>query len=74
MRRRHEVEGRLDMAAEAVRAAGAPKVLPAVCDVADRVELEALKARVDADFGGADLVMNNAAIQPGSTLFGAHAT
>ena len=29
-----------------------------------------LKARVDADFGGADLVMNNAAIQPGSTLFG----
>ena len=61
---------RLDVAAEAVRAAGAPEVLAAVCDVSDRVELEALKARVDADLGGVDLVMNNAAIQPGSTLFG----
>ncbi len=65
---------RLAVAAEAVRAAGAPKVHPAVCDVADRVELEALKARVDTDFGGADLVMNNAAIQPGSKLFGAPET
>ncbi|MCB1359114.1 MAG: SDR family NAD(P)-dependent oxidoreductase, partial [Maritimibacter sp.] len=36
----------------------------------DRAQLEALRDRVDADFGGADLVMNNAAIQPGSALFG----
>ena len=64
---------RLSVAAEAVRAAGAPEVLAAVCDVSDRVELEALKARVDADFGGADLVMSNAAIQPGSRLFGSAA-
>jgi len=65
---------RLAVAAEAVRAAGSPEVLAAVCDVSDRVELEALKARVDADLGGADLVMNNAAVQPGSTLFGAPET
>jgi len=49
-------------------------VLVAGCDVSDRVEVEALKARVDNAFGGADLVMNNAAIQPGSTLFGSPET
>ena len=61
---------RLAVAADAVRAAGATVVLGVECDVSDRVQVEALKARVDGDFGGADLVMNNAAIQPGSTLFG----
>ncbi|MCB1329278.1 MAG: SDR family NAD(P)-dependent oxidoreductase, partial [Maritimibacter sp.] len=63
-------EERLAVAAEAVRAAGAPEVAAVACDVSDRAQLEALRDRVDADFGGADLVMNNAAIQPGSTLFG----
>lgn len=65
---------KLAVAAEAVRAAGAADVLVAGCDVSDRVEVEALKARVDNAFGGADLVMNNAAIQPGSTLFGSPET
>lgn len=63
-------EDRLAVAAEAVRAAGAPEVVGVPCDVSDRGAVEMLRARVDADFGGADLVMNNAAIQPGSTLFG----
>ena len=61
---------RLSVAAQAVRAAGAPEVSGVPCDVSDRAAVEALRARVDAEFGGADLVMNNAAIQPGSTLFG----
>ncbi|HCQ65112.1 MAG TPA: short-chain dehydrogenase, partial [Rhodobacteraceae bacterium] len=63
-------EDRLAVAAEAVRAAGAPEVVGVPCDVSDRTAVEMLRARVDAEFGGADLVMNNAAIQPGSTLFG----
>ncbi len=62
-------EDRLAVAAEAVRAAGAPEVLGVPCDVSERAAVETLRARVDAAFGGADLVMNNAAIQPGSTLF-----
>lgn len=61
---------RLAVAAETVRAAGAPQVLGVPCDVSDRGAVEMLRARVDADFDGADLVMNNAAIQPGSALFG----
>ena len=63
-------DDRLTMAVEAVRAAGAPEAVGLPCDVSDRAQVEALKARVDEDFGGADLVMNNAAIQPGSALFG----
>jgi len=63
-------EDRLAVAAETVRAAGAPEVLGVACDVSDRGAVEMLRARVDADFGGADLVMNNAAIQPGSEMFG----
>lgn len=65
---------RLAVAAETVRAAGAPQVLGVPCDVSDRGAVEMLRARVDADFDGADLVMNNAAIQPGSALFGPPAT
>ena len=61
---------RLAVAAEALIAAGAPEVRAIACDVSDRAQVEALKAEVDADLGGADLVMNNAAIQPGSALFG----
>ena len=61
---------RLAVAAEAVRAAGAPEVAGVDCDVSDRAAVDALRARVEAEFGGADLVMANAAIQPGSTLFG----
>lgn len=60
---------RLAAAEAALRAAGAPEALGVECDVADRAQVEALKARVDAEFGGADLVMNNAAIQPGSDMF-----
>lgn len=63
-------EDRLAVAAQAVRAAGAADVLGVECDVSDRARVEALKAQVDGAFGGADLVMNNAAIQPGSTMFG----
>ncbi len=63
-------EERLSVAADAVRAEGAADVAWVPCDVSRREDVEMLRARVDDAYGGADLVMNNAAIQPGSTLFG----
>ncbi len=60
---------RLQIAAEAVRAAGAPEVLVQECDVSVLADVQRLKAAVDANFGGADVVMNNAGIQPGSDIF-----
>jgi NAD(P)-dependent dehydrogenase (short-subunit alcohol dehydrogenase family) len=63
-------EALLPGAAEEVRAAGAREVHAAPVDVSDRAALEALEAEVAARFGGTDILMNNAGIQPGSTLFG----
>jgi NAD(P)-dependent dehydrogenase (short-subunit alcohol dehydrogenase family) len=63
-------EALLPAAAEGLRAAGARAVHAAPVDVADRAQLEALEAEVAARFGGTDILMNNAGIQPGSTLFG----
>ena len=61
-------EALLEPAAEQLRQIGAPEVMASSTDVSDRealVELEALSAE---RFGGTDILMNNAGIQPGSTM------
>jgi hypothetical protein len=54
--------------AEAAGDAGA--VVTMETDVSDRAALEALEAAVAGQFGGTDVLMNNAGIQPGSDIFG----
>lgn len=64
---------RLDTAAEALAAAapgGAGEVLALEADVSCRDDLVRLESAVRERFGGTDLLMNNAGIQPGSSLFG----
>lgn len=60
---------KLATVAKALEAAGAARVQAVPCDVADRAQVEALADRVARDMGGVDLLMANAAIQPGSALF-----
>ena len=60
----------LETAAAAVEKAGAKEVLTAELDVADHTRMEWLEKDVAARFGGTDILMNNAGMQPGSTLFG----
>ena len=60
----------LQTAADAVREAGAAEVMTADTDVSDLAAVHALEAAVADRFGGTDILMNNAAIQPGSSLFG----
>jgi NAD(P)-dependent dehydrogenase (short-subunit alcohol dehydrogenase family) len=59
-------------AAELAAAApeGAAGVMTAVTDVSNLDEVVRLQAAVRERFGGADVLMNNAGIQPGSTIFG----
>jgi NAD(P)-dependent dehydrogenase (short-subunit alcohol dehydrogenase family) len=57
-----------------LRAAGASEVVTAEIDVSDRSALEWLEKDVAARFGGTDILMNNAGIQPGSDMFGDDAT
>ena len=49
---------------------GADGVMTMEADVSRRADLEALEAAVAARFGGTDILMNNAGIQPGSAMFG----
>ena len=65
-------EERLAEAEAAVSAAGAGggAVLTAVTDVSQRASLEALADMAFARFGKVHVLMNNAGIQPGSSLFG----
>lgn len=56
-------------AEQSLRAAGAGAVMCRNVDVADRTALAALEAEVTGSLGGADLVMCNAGIQPGSDIF-----
>lgn len=66
-------EDRLAAAADALKAAaptGADAVMTMAADVSRRADLEALEAAVRARFGGTDILMNNAGIQPGSAMFG----
>ena len=49
---------------------GAANVMTMAVDVSDAKEVSKLEAAVRQRFGGTDLLMNNAGIQPGSTMFG----
>ncbi|WP_375305843.1 SDR family NAD(P)-dependent oxidoreductase [Bradyrhizobium sp. A11] len=64
-------QGRLVEAATKLSSiAGAANVMTAVVDVSKTESLTELERAVRERFGGADILMNNAGIQPGSTLFG----
>lgn len=60
----------LDEAARALRDAGAADVMTSATDVSDRAALVTLEAAVADRFGGTDILMNNAGIQPGSQMLG----
>ena len=62
-------EGLLEPAAEQLRQMGAPEVMASSTDVFDREALVELETLVAERFGGTDILMNNAGIQPGSSLF-----
>jgi NAD(P)-dependent dehydrogenase (short-subunit alcohol dehydrogenase family) len=49
---------------------GAASVMTSVTDVSNRDDVTRLEAAVRERFGGADVLMNNAGIQPGSSMFG----
>jgi NAD(P)-dependent dehydrogenase (short-subunit alcohol dehydrogenase family) len=49
---------------------GAASVMTWVADVSSRDEVARLEAAVRERFGGTDVLMNNAGIQPGSSMFG----
>ena len=49
---------------------GAASVMTLVTDVSNRDEVTHLEAAVRERFGGTDILMNNAGIQPGSSMFG----
>lgn len=51
-------------------AGGAENVMAVECDVSRAGDVKRLATAVDERFGGADILMNNAGIQPGSGLFG----
>jgi NAD(P)-dependent dehydrogenase (short-subunit alcohol dehydrogenase family) len=62
---------RLAAAADTVRAAApGAEVMTSETDVSSPAALTALDTAVTAQFGGTDVLMNNAAIQSGSSLFG----
>jgi len=61
---------RLERAADHLRKAGAKDVLISETDVADMAAMVKLAKDIDAWSGGADILMNNAGIQPGSKMFG----
>ncbi len=52
---------------------GAADIMTMAVDVSRTEEVSKLEAAVRARFGGTDLLMNNAGIQPGSTMFGPEA-
>lgn len=65
---------RLARAAAALASAapgGRASILARETDVSRMEDVTALEAEVRARFGGVDVLMNNAGIQPGSALFGA---
>jgi NAD(P)-dependent dehydrogenase (short-subunit alcohol dehydrogenase family) len=70
-------EDRLARAAEIVAAAapaGGKSVMTSATDVSRLDEVRRLAEAVRARFGGADVLMNNAGVQPGSGMFGPSAS
>jgi NAD(P)-dependent dehydrogenase (short-subunit alcohol dehydrogenase family) len=66
-------EDRLSRAADALAAAapgGAASVMTKATDVSRLDEVRQLEAAVRTRFGGTDVLMNNAGVQPGSGMFG----
>jgi NAD(P)-dependent dehydrogenase (short-subunit alcohol dehydrogenase family) len=61
-----EAEAKLAAAAPA----GAASILASSTDVSRAEDLTALEGAVQERFGGTDILMNNAGIQPGSRMFG----
>jgi len=59
-----------DAATELSSVTSATNVMTSVVDVSSAESVRELERAVSAQFGGTDLLMNNAGIQPGSTLFG----
>jgi hypothetical protein len=53
---------------------GAGSVMSAAVDVSNIDNMMALQSAVQKRFGGTDVLMNNAGIQPGSKMFGPHET
>ena len=64
--RLNAAEARLSSAAPG----GAADVMAVAVDVSRAEQLSDLEAAVQKKFGGTDILMNNAGIQPGSTMFG----
>jgi NAD(P)-dependent dehydrogenase (short-subunit alcohol dehydrogenase family) len=64
--RLREAEAKLSSAA----AGGAANIMVMATDVSRIEEVIALESAVRKRFGGTDVLMNNAGIQPGSTMFG----
>ena len=58
----------LEPAAEQLRQLGTPEVMASSTDVSDQEALVELEKLVAERFGGTDILMNNAGIQPGSSL------
>ena len=66
-------DDRLSRAAEALSAAspgGAGNVLTVAADVSRVDEVQRMESVVRQRFGGTDILMNNAGVQPGSRMFG----
>jgi NAD(P)-dependent dehydrogenase (short-subunit alcohol dehydrogenase family) len=66
-------EDRLSQAAEALSAAspgGESNILTVAADVSRVDEVQRLESAVCQRFGGTDILMNNAGVQPGSRMFG----
>jgi NAD(P)-dependent dehydrogenase (short-subunit alcohol dehydrogenase family) len=53
-------------------AGAAADIMTSATDVSRVEEVAALESAVQKRFGGTDILMNNAGIQPGSTMFGPH--
>jgi NAD(P)-dependent dehydrogenase (short-subunit alcohol dehydrogenase family) len=69
-------ENRLSSAASVLAKAapgGAASVMTVATDVSQAEQLRQLAAAVRDRFGGADVLMNNAGVQPGSAMFGPQA-
>lgn len=64
------VDNRSDKLHDATKTLTQTEVMTAVVDVSDRTGLEALRSQVNARFGGIDVLVNNAGIEPPSDALG----